>query len=109
MSRLKLFWPEDVDNSASEPAILSFSHHVGSRTIRIDTAIHIDREIGARQNVLTRTRAIRDNQCCPECDRAAVEPLVAKDAWIGRNNRPIPGTATLLGFRCCHCEHQWSA
>lgn len=109
MSRLKLFWPEDADSSANEPAILSFSRYVAPRTIRIDAAVHIDRGEAARHTVLTRTRAIHDNQCCPVCDRSAVEPLVAKDAWIGRNHRPIPGTATLLGFRCVHCEHQWSA
>jgi hypothetical protein len=109
MSRLKLFWPEDVDNSANEPAILPFTRCAEPRAIRIEAAVQINRGHAAGQELLTRTRAIHDNQCCPVCDRAAVEPLVAKDAWIGRNQRPIPGTATLLGFRCCHCEHRWSA
>lgn len=109
MSRLKLFWPEDVSEAADEPAVLSFLDYYSPQTLRLDPAIGDGGDSCSQRDVVTRTRAIHDNQCCPVCDRAAVEPLVAKDAWIGRNHRLIPGTATLIGFHCCHCEHRWSA
>jgi hypothetical protein len=109
MSRFKLYWPEDVSDTVDEPAILSFINYYAPQTLRMDAAVGINGRTVSRDDVLTRTRAIHHNQCCPICDRAKVEPLVANDAWVGRNNLPIPGTATLEGFRCVHCEHRWSA
>lgn len=109
MSRFKLFWPEDVSNTADEPAILSFVNYYTPQALHMDVAVRINSRTIGRGDVLARTRAIHDNQSCPICDRATVEPLVANDGWVGRNNLPIPGTATLEGFRCIHCEHRWSA
>ncbi len=55
-----------------------------------------------------RARTIRDNRDCPECESVDVEPLELEDGLVShRNHRPIPGTATIVGFHCSHCGIDW--
>ena len=57
---------------------------------------------------VVRARAIRENSVCPECATADVELLELEDAVISsRSHRPIPGTATIVGFHCCSCGLEW--
>jgi len=116
MSRLKLFHPEPdlsiaFDQDAS-PIILSFPLQN-----RLPTAI--GRQTTARRSfpafadpddgILNRARLIHDNDCCPHCGRSAIAPLERNDAVLNRNDRPIPGTATLAGFHCRVCRFEWPA
>lgn len=57
--------------------------------------------------LLARTRTLHQNRRCRQCDRPAVVPLHRDDAVLNRSRLPIPGTATLVGFRCDHCSHEW--
>lgn len=102
MSRLKLFWPggaqpEDrlylVDDG--EPAILSFPANL----VRLR---------GRRMmNPVTRARVIHKNSRCPNCRHPAVEPIELGDGLLNRDNVPVPGTATLVGFHCEACRAEW--
>jgi hypothetical protein len=100
MSRLRLFWPDEhaaATSAVPEPHILPMHGH-GS-TLRL------------RQNSsqTERARALHENRQCPECARPLVEPIELADALLTRNRLPIPGTATLVGFRCTCCRLEWPA
>lgn len=97
MSRLRLFRPQAdfarfrvIDE---EPVILRFPG--AGRTAEVAT--------------LHRARKLHSNARCRFCNRPTVRPVEYADACLNRNNRPIPGTATLAGFYCTHCEAEWSA
>ena len=102
MSHLKLYCPEETDSHdavCEERAILPF-RHLGDRispTISRDETVH-------------RARILRENRCCAFCRSMFVEPLELDDAVISRrNHRPIPGTATIVGFHCHSCSAEWPA
>jgi hypothetical protein len=38
-----------------------------------------------------------------------VEPIECDDALLDRNGAPIPGTASIAGFFCHACRHEWPA
>ena len=59
--------------------------------------------------VTRRARVRFANRCCPGCHRATVAPVELSDCEFDRNGREIPGTATIVAFRCERCEHQWPA
>lgn len=55
-----------------------------------------------------RARLIHENGTCPECGHPDVEPLELDDGLISpRNHRPVPGTATIVGFHCNQCSTEW--
>lgn len=58
--------------------------------------------------LLARTRSIYRNRLCRHCNAPGVEPVQQDDAALNRNRMPIPGTATLTGFRCHKCSTQWA-
>lgn len=101
MSRLKLYRgdaPPVVPTACEDRAagVLSYESHFQRRRQFPD-------------DTLQRARTLRTNDRCPHCARARVEPLELADALRNRNNRPIPGTATLVGFHCRHCHWEWPA
>lgn len=98
MSALRIHWPEEVvspaNSAAAEPAILTFqAAHPATRP-------HL--------NVIERARALFANRQCPVCHFPVVIPIELDDAVINRCGQPIPGTATLVGFRCQGCCAEWS-
>jgi hypothetical protein len=103
MGHLKLFRPElpaadDISREQiDEPIVLSFETRCRLLNNRFS------------RDVVTRAHTIFRNQCCPTCRRRVVEPIELADALFNRNNLPIPGTATLVGFHCCACEREWPA
>lgn len=103
MSDLKIFRPaEDEAGESPDPAnseILPFD-----RPPRI-----ISGRISPRRlRSLNRARILFENQKCAFCGKATVEPLELDDAIIsGKNNRAIPGTASIVGFHCHTCEKEW--
>ena len=60
-------------------------------------------------DVVTRARLERANSQCPYCRRVTVEPIELHDALVNRNGAAIPGTATVVGFHCNACRHEWPA
>lgn len=109
MSRLKLYWPEEVSRStlprytkvesiaaATETPVVPFRHYT------VETS---------RQSIdpLSRAQLIHANQQCPHCQHPVVEPVELQDALLNRNRMPIPGTATLVGFHCDRCHAEWPA
>lgn len=59
------------------------------------------------QSVAERARLKYRNQRCPKCSRVTVEPIEADDALLDRRCEAIPGTATVVGFFCNACRHDW--
>ena len=92
MSHLTLYHGPET---APEPHILSFDRENFSRPHR-------------RLAVADRARLEFQNRCCPICNRVTVEPVELDDARYGKNGSMITGTATLLGFNCNACGHEWS-
>lgn len=60
-----------------------------------------------QQRLLQRARILNTHRTCPECRCALVEPLELANSLLGRGNLPIPGTSTLVGFRCQSCRAEW--
>ena len=94
MSQLSLYCPpESVEDDA--PHVLSYAEFTGR--IRSNRML----------NVITRARIERENGQCPCCHRITVRPLELADAVRNRNGAKVPGTATIVGFRCTRCRHEW--
>ena len=98
MSGLRVLWPDEAvaDNELSfdDPAILPFQSERSQQQWRFD--------------IVARAQALYDNRTCPSCDYPVVVPIELDDAVLNRTGRPIPGTATLVGFRCRGCRCEWS-
>jgi hypothetical protein len=60
-------------------------------------------------DMVTRARLERRNRRCPRCGRVTVEAVEHEDALLDRHCRPIPGTASIAGFFCNACLHEWPA
>lgn len=101
MSRLSVYWPDEIDSAAvgaDEPMILPFP--VSRRhSIPVDAA---------PMDVITRARVLFANRHCEDCGYPVVEPIELGDSIRNKNGLAIPGTSTLVGFRCHGCQHEWS-
>ena len=102
MSRLRVFYGEGNASATGlaepdEPVVFSY------------TAFARRNQSFCTTDPLQRARALRTNDRCPRCERALVEPVELADALRSRNNLPIPGTATLVGFHCMSCHWEWPA
>jgi hypothetical protein len=115
MSRLKVFCGEETArrNSVSladDPPIFNYESYADRwRKYRNDP---LDARGSLRRfgnDPLDRARSLRCNDRCPHCSRSLVKPLELDDAVRSRNNLPIPGTATLVGFHCEGCHWEWPA
>ncbi|MCA9039089.1 MAG: hypothetical protein KDA65_01945 [Planctomycetaceae bacterium] len=101
MSTLKIYRPDQAHTNVQPMDILSFRRPWESRQQR-----QLDE---ATLRVLSRAKLIRDNRECPCCNSASVLPIELDNAILNRNRLPIPGSATLVGFRCTICDHEWPA
>lgn len=103
MSRLKLFCPDGLEmddrvlREASEPVILPFA--AADRYAKDYRLL----------DPLSRARTIYENRCCCNCGHPVVEPIELDDGILNRNRLPMPGTASLVGFRCQRCHNEWPA
>jgi hypothetical protein len=102
MSRLRIYWPEsrhaDHQVDANEgPVTLSFKCDVRSR---------VNSKVA---DLISRARLLYQNKRCPHCSHPVIEPIELANAVLNRNRMPIPGTATLVGFRCGCCQAEWPA
>ncbi len=110
MSALRVLWPDEeiggvalavlTDAEESTAEILPFAprFHTGIRPeLSHDTT-----------NVVGRARALFENRSCRHCGYPVVEPIELADGFRNRKGAVIPGTATLVGFRCRGCQSEWS-
>lgn len=58
--------------------------------------------------LIQRSRLLHENRKCRHCHRPVVQLIHNNDAFQGRGQLPVPGTATLLGFRCEYCRRVWT-
>jgi len=105
-NRLRLFVPpeeSDEHEPAQELTDMDRPHILQFRSRREATVIS-----GRYTPPADRARMIRSNCVCPECGLSDVEPLELDDGLISqRNHRPVPGTATIVGFHCNDCGSEW--
>lgn len=110
MSCLKLYWPRSLSLYAPVDEGRSSAEFDDREAVIIPfprVAARLQQDQNAE--LLSRARLVRDNSRCPACRRVAVEPVEAQPVLINRNWMPVPGTGTIIGFRCQCCEHEWSA
>jgi hypothetical protein len=109
MSDLKVYWPENESavaealptevaesrDTSNEPEIYSFAEWVEKL-----------RQPDSQPSAL-RAQRLNANQTCPDCSRAGVLPLMLNDGRMDGSGHLVPGSATLVGFRCETCTHEW--
>jgi hypothetical protein len=97
MSQLRIYAPVlDLDEEHA-PAVIPFVDRVAELRARTQYA------------TIGRAKLRHLNQTCGCCGRITVEPIELDDALFDRKNEPIPGSATIIGFRCDACGHEWPA
>ncbi|MFO1021373.1 MAG: hypothetical protein U0903_11840 [Planctomycetales bacterium] len=109
MSEIRLFTPDEMDwCDAGNVAVLdgNFPAEESRQVLTFQKPQRHARPTSTME-LLARTRALHQNRRCRQCDRPAVVPLHRDDAVLNRSRLPIPGTATLVGFRCEYCNHEW--
>lgn len=114
MSRLRVYWPDAVlFQPASSGAAQDSAERLHVLHLAEVSEPHIlpfrrgPRPTGTEQDIVTRARLIFANRECPHCQRPTVEPVELDDAIYNRNGLPVPGSATLIGFECQSCDHEW--
>ncbi len=109
MSALKLFDPEHLPRLAnchttnSTPDVIPFRPSATARVAWRETA----QRRRQQSPLIARMRVIHENRQCPCCESTAVLPIELRDGLLNRSQRMIPGTGTLVGFRCDLCHHEW--
>ena len=122
---MRVFWPDEIGDSQdligetstarscadfastadAEPAILPFP---GRRQPLTDgsqpNGIHPD-----EQSPAERARLISRNSLCQRCRRKLVSLILADDGRRDGSGEFVPGTQTLIGFRCECCHSEWPA
>ena len=94
-------------------AVLPFPHRRGLGGVLRWDAAGQSRETprslaGESQTPLDRARLLHLHRCCPSCGRGGTVPREAAGLQAMCLAQPVPGSTTLLGFGCHHCEHEWS-
>ena len=112
-SRSRLFSGSEVDQSVgdvAEPRILPFA----TQGQRASEPSRRDDETVAgispdEQSPADRARLIHRNSLCHRCHRALVSLILADDGRLDGAGEFVPGTQTLIGFRCDCCAAEWPA
>lgn len=71
--------------------------------------VHKIREYSAQNEVVERAKLVHANRCCQQCGSVAVDSIELNDALLNASLQPIPGSATIVAFRCNGCYHEWPA
>ncbi len=86
---------EETEGEEASPMIVKFRRPVICERPR------------TQEQLLSRMKTVYRNRCCRHCSSQVVVPVQRNDAELDRNGMPIPGTATLIGFRCKQCSAEW--
>jgi len=112
---LRIFRPADELASPGPLESESLSPPVGSRPEEEDGPVllnfqeYTDRRRRHSPSPLQRAQQIHANCECPACHAALIIPLVLNDGRRACSGEEVPGTATLVGFRCDVCSAEWPA
>ena len=113
MSKLHVFWPDDAASATMQNRFGVIHEDSGDATFSPPTLSFSNwvSRLGTDQSSVMSQRASRLalNTDCPHCRRAGTLPLMLNDGRIDKSGELVPGTATLVGFRCGHCQSEWSA
>lgn len=122
---MRVFWPDELDDSQalvgekpaadsgadrslcqdSEPAILPFP----SCRQRLSAGSQPNGIRPDEQTPAQRARLISRNSLCQHCRRKLVSLILADDGRRDGSGEFVPGTQTLIGFRCECCHSEWPA
>lgn len=91
-----------VDSDDALPIILQ--HPLVAQRL---TSYRFDFDDEPRQTPVARAKLEHDNCKCPSCRRMTVRTIQRDDALLDRRGLEIPGTATIVGFYCTTCRHEW--
>ncbi len=104
MSRLSVYWPDEYVSTstivADEPRIIPFPG-------TLPRSCRSTREEAPKLDVISRARLLFANRQCRQCRYPVVELLELDDAEVNRQGLEIPGTSTIVGFRCHSCDAEW--
>ena len=111
---LKLYAPLEVDSFDGEFPNLSVYHEADEVEEHVDHVLSwrfIPRRFDqpSFMEVVQRSRLLHRHRRCRDCGRPTVQPVEQNDGILGKNRLPVPGTSTVVGFRCDYCQSEWSA
>lgn len=111
MSGLKVYWPEcESPERDAATATQSVSHRNIDEPEIYSFAEWVEKLRGpGSASALFRAQRLDANQTCPDCNRSGAVPLTLNNGRIDNSGRMVPGSATLVGFRCEECCCEWSA
>lgn len=92
-----------VESCNGSPVILQ--HPVVARRL---ASFELEECACDRQTPLARARLEHQNRCCPNCRRVTVHPVELDDGLLNRWGMTIPASATVVGFWCRSCGHEWT-
>jgi hypothetical protein len=93
-----------VETVDADPIILKYP----VVALRLTSFAGNDDDAQPRQSAIARARLEHQNRNCPRCRRITVQPVELDDALLNRKGEAIPNTATVDGFYCTTCSHEWS-
>jgi hypothetical protein len=112
MSRLSIYWPDETEAVTAaicdEPRVLPFPRSQRTRSFqrqfedRVTSVTKV-----STLDVIARARLLFANRQCRCCRSHDVAPVHLDDALVNRQGLEIPGTATIVGFRCHSCDAEW--
>ncbi len=102
--RVCTMFGDDTDRSGA-PAILPFPG-VGRRFADVEPSVGFRSD---EQSPADRARLIRRNSLCNRCHRTLVSLILADDGRRDGTGDFVPGSQTLIGFRCECCHSEWPA
>jgi|GEM_PF-1472289 len=122
---MRVIWPDEIDGSpepavpfsapsdfrdrtssaGDEPAILPFPG-AGRRFADDEPSAGYRPD---EQSPADRARLIRRNSLCSRCHRTLVSLILADDGRRDGTGHFVPGSQTLIGFRCACCHSEWPA
>lgn len=120
MSMLKIFRPDEEPETHDAPTSPNGGsarpvpvRPVASSRAEVKAEVYsfaewVDRLRGDSDDLADRARSIHANCRCPRCNHAGVLPLMLNDGHVDGAGQIVPGTASLVGFRCEDCRHEWA-
>ena len=108
MSDLKVYWPESEPTATATESAPTLARADANEPEIYSFAEWVDKLRSPESNPSAlRAQRLNSNQTCPDCSRAGVLPLMLNDGRMDGSGRLVPGSATLVGFRCESCSHEW--
>jgi len=109
MSLLRIFRPDaETPLPVAEPAATAENAAIDEEPVLLNFEEWSQR-LRPQAATLKRARQIHSNCQCPSCQSALVVPLTLNDGRKDQTGEDVPGSATLVGFRCDVCLAEWRA